>query len=244
MVVFFSDRLLMATTFLVSFDCDFPHFSLQFVNCLHLGVDTFSCAACLYIGLCAVARDNSIPDNKVALYYSEYNYLGNTVCSLLTYSSNLGYQLADSVLTCLFHRPSSRSTCLGFEVFTAVVMKSIIFWDVTPCSLLRYNRRFGGTYRLHLQGPRKFQQEPASKQISNVGCISTDYTASHSRRWYSSEVPVVIPECGCFHCQYHTVYVYDETCLLAISRSTQTRQPYIGGHCTDNIIEISHCFCL
>jgi hypothetical protein len=24
----------------------------------------------------------------------------------------------------------------GFEVFTAVVMKSIIFWDVTPCSLL------------------------------------------------------------------------------------------------------------
>jgi hypothetical protein len=25
---------------------------------------------------------------------------------------------------------------VGFEVFTAVVMKSIIFWDVTPCSLL------------------------------------------------------------------------------------------------------------
>jgi hypothetical protein len=25
----------------------------------------------------------------------------------------------------------------GSEVFTAVVMKSIIFWDVTPCSLLR-----------------------------------------------------------------------------------------------------------
>jgi hypothetical protein len=31
-------------------------------------------------------------------------------------------------------------------------MKSIIFWDMTPCSLLSYNRRFGGTYRLHLQG--------------------------------------------------------------------------------------------
>jgi hypothetical protein len=25
---------------------------------------------------------------------------------------------------------------LGFEVFTAVVMKSIIFWDMTPCSLV------------------------------------------------------------------------------------------------------------
>jgi hypothetical protein len=26
---------------------------------------------------------------------------------------------------------------VGFEVFTAVVMKSIIFWDMTPCSRLR-----------------------------------------------------------------------------------------------------------
>jgi hypothetical protein len=41
-----------------------------------------------------------------------------------------------------------------FEVFTAVTMKKAVFWDVAPC---RYcvNRRFGGTYRLHLQGRRK-----------------------------------------------------------------------------------------
>jgi hypothetical protein len=25
---------------------------------------------------------------------------------------------------------------MGFEVFTAVVMKSINFWDIKPCSLL------------------------------------------------------------------------------------------------------------
>jgi hypothetical protein len=31
-------------------------------------------------------------------------------------------------------------------------MKSIIFWDMTPCSLLSCNRHFRGTYRLHLQG--------------------------------------------------------------------------------------------
>jgi hypothetical protein len=43
------------------------------------------------------------------------------------------------------------STCfVGFEVFTAVVMKSIIFWDMTPCSPSSFNRGFGGTYRLHL----------------------------------------------------------------------------------------------
>jgi hypothetical protein len=25
-------------------------------------------------------------------------------------------------------------------------MKSIIFWDMTPCSPLNFNQRFGGTY--------------------------------------------------------------------------------------------------
>jgi hypothetical protein len=40
---------------------------------------------------------------------------------------------------------------VGFEVYTAVIMKSIIFWDISPCSPLSVNRRFGGTYRLHLR---------------------------------------------------------------------------------------------
>jgi hypothetical protein len=43
---------------------------------------------------------------------------------------------------------------VGFEVLTAVVMKNTIFMDITPCSPLKVNRRFGGTYRLHLQGRR------------------------------------------------------------------------------------------
>jgi hypothetical protein len=41
---------------------------------------------------------------------------------------------------------------VGFEVLTAVVMKSIIFWDIAPCGPLSVNRRFGGTYYLHLEG--------------------------------------------------------------------------------------------
>jgi hypothetical protein len=37
---------------------------------------------------------------------------------------------------------------VGFEVPTAEVMKNSIFWDITPCSPLKVNRRFGGTCRL------------------------------------------------------------------------------------------------
>jgi hypothetical protein len=57
-------------------------------------------------------------------------------------------------------RPKSAINILnvGFEVFTEVVMKSIVFWDMTPCSSLCSNRCFGGTKRLHLQGRRKVQQ--------------------------------------------------------------------------------------
>jgi hypothetical protein len=103
-------------------------------------------------------------------------------------------------------------TFVGFEVFTAVVMKSIIFWDMKSCSPLSVNRRFGGTYRLHLQGRRnKLGKKPTSKQgaatclfagscwnyffdpedggdmfLKNLGCNSTDYTVSHPRRWYAS----------------------------------------------------------
>jgi hypothetical protein len=36
-------------------------------------------------------------------------------------------------------------------------MKSCIFWDITPCSPLEANGRFGGSYRLQLQG-RKLSQ--------------------------------------------------------------------------------------
>jgi hypothetical protein len=39
-------------------------------------------------------------------------------------------------------------------------MKNTVFWDVAPCSYF-VNRRFGGTYRLHLQGrknPRAMNQ--------------------------------------------------------------------------------------
>jgi hypothetical protein len=55
---------------------------------------------------------------------------------------------------------------VGFEIFTAVVLKSTIFWDMTLCSPLSFNRRFGGTYRLHLQGRRnKFSKKPVNKQV-------------------------------------------------------------------------------
>jgi hypothetical protein len=41
-----------------------------------------------------------------------------------------------------------------FEVFTAVIMKNGVFWNVTPCDSCK-NRHFGGTYHLFHQGDKK-----------------------------------------------------------------------------------------
>jgi hypothetical protein len=40
---------------------------------------------------------------------------------------------------------------VGFHVLIAVVMKDSIFWDITSCSPLKFNRRFGGTRRFGIQ---------------------------------------------------------------------------------------------
>jgi hypothetical protein len=87
----------------------------------------------------------------------------------------------------------SRRISVGFEVSMAVVMKSFIFWDITPCSPLKVNRRFGGTSRLHLQGRKTCQvrtQHEAGGNcymfLRNVIWLSTGYTAFYPRRYNSS----------------------------------------------------------
>jgi hypothetical protein len=50
---------------------------------------------------------------------------------------------------------------VGFEAFTAVTMKNSVLRDVAPCRSCEINRRFGGTYRLHLQG-RKIRERGTS----------------------------------------------------------------------------------
>jgi hypothetical protein len=51
----------------------------------------------------------------------------------------------------------------SFEIpINSPYMKSINFWDITPCRPLSVNRHFWGTYRIHLQGRiNNFSKKPA-----------------------------------------------------------------------------------
>jgi hypothetical protein len=66
-------------------------------------------------------------------------------------------------------------TIIGFDVLTAVVMKSSIFWDITQCSPLKDNRRFGSAYCLHLHGRRisqsRNEHEADSKRATYLGAM-------------------------------------------------------------------------
>jgi hypothetical protein len=47
--------------------------------------------------------------------------------------------------------PETSYSLVRFGVFTAVTLKNVVFWDVVPCRCC-VNQRFGGMYRLYLQG--------------------------------------------------------------------------------------------
>jgi hypothetical protein len=87
---------------------------------------------------------------------------------------------------------------IRFEVFTAVTMKNAVFSDVAPRRSC-VNRRFRGTYRLHLQG-RKICEPPAHAgssltdfSILMIEAIRSSETSVHTRSTWRH-----IPEDGIF----------------------------------------------
>jgi hypothetical protein len=63
---------------------------------------------------------------------------------------------------------TNTDTIVRFEVFMAVTMKNAVFWDVATCRFC-VNRRFGGTYRLNLEGRKnRAKQSPAHAGFSRA----------------------------------------------------------------------------
>jgi hypothetical protein len=94
----------------------------------------------------------------------------------------------------------------GFEVIILVIMKGSIFWDITPCSPLNVNRRFGRTH-LHFVGRRISQlrnHHEAGSQLS-----LTNYMTFPLRRKNSfSSAPTFILHIGTFQPIYLNKFTY------------------------------------
>jgi hypothetical protein len=60
-------------------------------------------------------------------------------------------------------------------------MKRTTFWDITPCSPLKFHRSLGRTYRLHLQGQRIIpSKKPAWKQVASRAWLGNCHILSLS----------------------------------------------------------------
>jgi hypothetical protein len=87
--------------------------------------------------------------------------------------------------------------CAGYRTTDCKLetRSSSIFWDLTPCSPLKVNRRFGGTFRFHVQGRRisqvRNQREAGSKHSSALKkkiCSSeTSVDFQQTTRFYISD---------------------------------------------------------
>jgi hypothetical protein len=64
---------------------------------------------------------------------------------------------------------------IALTVVSQQDMNSTIFWGVTPCSLLKVSWRFGGTYRLHLQGESSWQAEAICSSETSVDFHQTTW---------------------------------------------------------------------
>jgi hypothetical protein len=64
-------------------------------------------------------------------------------------------------------------------------MKSIIFWDMTPCSPLSFSRRFGGTWRRYVPPKRRLKLKGVHGVISQKMILSITTAVETSNRTLS-----------------------------------------------------------
>jgi hypothetical protein len=125
----------------------------------------------------------------LALFKQEKNTLIKLFSSLLSLLWENKERLMRSLCClrlCVFS-PNSWSQRLGKHVPAATNTqttieepKSTIFWNITPCSPLSVNRRFGGKYRLYLQG-RKISWARNQRESTSI-CSSETSVDTQSQK--------------------------------------------------------------
>jgi hypothetical protein len=104
----------------------------------------------------------------------EFCFSSRVLCPLsVLYIFVFPYLFIYLLILPLFHSQIIRMGHQIFEVLTAVKISIVVFWVVTPCSLVGGYQLLGGTYRLHIQ---------YEVLIREGGNHLQDHTASQPRR--------------------------------------------------------------
>jgi hypothetical protein len=119
-------------------------------------------------------------------------------------------------------------------------MKSTIFWDITPCSPLKINGRFGGTCHFHLQGlriSRARHQYVASTLKCRLtfnglhGAISQNIELFFTRRHISEDGDLRSTFSSAHRCSLDNDTEVVTSCSRAVKRSAQWQSCYARYSC-------------
>jgi hypothetical protein len=111
-------------------------------------------------------------------------------------------------------------------------MKSTIFWNTTPCSPLKVNWRFGGTYHLHIQGQRICRARNKCEAGGKRSSCSTYFSTLKMDALFSSETSVgfqlttwrYIPEDSALHLRFIILFLYTTTLQVSEFPHAEFRQ--------------------
>jgi hypothetical protein len=82
------------------------------------------------------------------------------------------------------------SSIVRFEVLTVAVMKNIVFWDITPCSSLKVNWRFGGTSPRSSGSKNKPSKKPQLHVADSTGTRVFLYSTAQRRDLGPNQPPI------------------------------------------------------
>jgi hypothetical protein len=105
------------------------------------------------------------------------------------------------------------------------LLKSTIFWDITPYSPLKVNRRFWGTYRLHLQG-RRIISRARNQGDSRADDIPTHHgiqNFANREVWFCLPHALTLVSCAA----YSSTLKMEAICSSETSDFQQTTRLYI-----------------
>jgi hypothetical protein len=136
----------------------------------------------------------------------------------------------------------------AIEVFTVVIMKSAIFWDVTLCGSCK-NQRFKGMYRLHHQGDKNQRATNVSSRAAKARCmLQLLVTANISsllilvtllmEAIHSSEISVLTRATPCNIREVSILHTLDSSDVCCGLYSTQCSACLSSPYSSSNM----HCF--
>jgi hypothetical protein len=121
-------------------------------------------------------------------------------------------------------------------------MKMAIFWDIAPCNLVKFYRRFRGACCLHHKSDELWvmtcrPDDEGSKHLWNVGKLLPDYTAQHPRRQPSSYSLPWEPQILLSH-----LHTSRRECLKSHHISKNVSDRYYSGWCSKYVMYIFFIF--